>query len=296
MRNMTKSMLVALFTLGLLWACSDETNQVAGELDLMKSEATPVPSVSPIQIPDGSGGNVECGDVEDATGCSFENSSERFDEGAQFSGTVGPITWSTSEDLKVVTWSSTVPVKLAVIVKGGPGANVYVYGCGEGEECSTGDTGLISPLNQGGNTPELSNIAFCWTVCEEKCYDFDGETAWAAGTRYITRGNWATYTTYAEGTVDIFAGQTIPVGTATFSAVVDGKVTITIELTGDWVLEDVVEAVKIQGYDVKPPAVNPAPGLFTTYKGNELTVTVPAFNFYGIHLNVGKWVEVPCEE
>lgn len=131
---------------------------------------------------------------------------------------------------------------------------------------------------------------------DEPCYEFHGETAWAAGMRYVSRGNWATYTPYAEGTVKVFAGQTIEVGTATFSAIVDGMVTITIELTGDWVLEDVDEALKIQGYDVKPPAVNPAPGLFTTYKGNDLTVTVPAFNFYGIHLNVGYWFEVPCPE
>lgn len=141
------------------------------------------------------------------------------------------------------------------------------------------------------------NIMYVVQCCEEPpapCYEFMDETAWAAGSRYVAKGNWATYTPYVEGTVDLFAGQTIDVGDVSFSAVNDGMVTIIITLSGDWILNPYTdEAVKIQGYDAAPSG-NPSPGLFTTYKGNDLTVTVPAFAFYGVHVDVGYWVEVPC--
>jgi hypothetical protein len=141
------------------------------------------------------------------------------------------------------------------------------------------------------------NIGYKIHCCSEEptvCKEFKGETAWSEGNRYVTRGNWATYTPYIECRVDIYAGQNIYVGYIDFSAVVNNKVTITITLIGDWVLEDVKEAVKIQGYNVAPTG-NPAPGRFTTYKGNALTITVDAYKFYGIHLDVGQWVEVECK-
>lgn len=131
------------------------------------------------------------------------------------------------------------------------------------------------------------------------CYQ--EETAWAAnGTepgsmRYVTRGNWATYLTYSGGTktVNIYAGQTNYAGTATLSPHADG-VEIAIELEDGWELQPMTsEGVKIQGYESTPPAKNPAPGKFTTYKGNSLTVVVDEFAFYGIHLDVRK--EVDCE-
>ncbi len=129
--------------------------------------------------------------------------------------------------------------------------------------------------------------------CDNVCYDYEGETAWAAGSRYVTRGNWATYTTYAEGTVNLYAGQHMFAGTASFSAVNDGMVTITIELDEEWSFQEGDNAVKVQAYDAAPSG-NPSPGRFTSYKGNELEFTVPAANFYGIHLDVQKMVEVEC--
>ncbi|MDD4777005.1 MAG: hypothetical protein PHV53_01825 [Fermentimonas sp.] len=138
---------------------------------------------------------------------------------------------------------------------------------------------------------------YCIAVCEDEppvevCYQ--DETAWVAGTRYVTKGNWATYTPYvANTTVDIFAGQNYLVGTATFSEVVDGKVTITLAALNGARLQDVAESVKIQGYNATPPSKNPAPGKFTTYKGTETTVTVDAFAFYGIHLDVQRVIDCP---
>lgn len=69
-------------------------------------------------------------------------------------------------------------------------------------------------------------------------------------------------------------------------------VQISINLTSPWALQNVAEPVIIQAYSSVPPASNPAPGQFNTYKGTSLTVYVPNANFYGIHLDVTK--EISC--
>ncbi len=148
----------------------------------------------------------------------------------------------------------------------------------------------------GEGTPVGNNwfmkFDYCIAICEQVCY-YD-ETAWAAGTRYVTKGSWATYTPYvANSTVNIYAGQNYLVGTATFSEVVDGKVTITLAALNEAQLQDIAEPVKIQGYVTPPPANNPSPGLFTTYKGNATTITVDAYAYYGIHLDVQRVVDCP---
>ncbi len=130
------------------------------------------------------------------------------------------------------------------------------------------------------------------------------ESAWSEGTRYVTRGNWATYTPY-NGTaksVTLWAGQTFNAGTVSFSAVSGGMVTITISFASGWGLnptdeqgDPILEGVKIQGYTATPPANNPAPGLFTTYKGNNLTVSVPQYAFYGVHVDVA-YSSVDCPD
>jgi hypothetical protein len=133
------------------------------------------------------------------------------------------------------------------------------------------------------------NFAFSYDCDEQPCYEYRSETAWANGPRYVSRGNWATYTPYAAGTVNVYAGQNMLAGTATMSAVSDGNVTITIALEAGWSLQDDSNPVKIQGYSVAPSG-NPSPGRFAN-KGTSLTVTVPAANFYGIHLDVQKAVQ-----
>jgi hypothetical protein len=186
----------------------------------------------------------------------------------------------------------------AVIVKGGQGANVYSY------ELATSGQGLFAPVNSNnGKNFEISHVSFCFKKVEDMCYK--GETAWATGSRYVSRGNWATYTSYsgAEKTVSIYAGQTMQAGTATFSAPNGGFVDITIELANGFVFYyDVLNAtadnnIKIQDYAVAPKG-NPSPGLFRTKAAasagsTSYTITVPANNFYGVHLDVAY--QVPCE-
>jgi hypothetical protein len=57
---------------------------------------------------------------------------------------------------QLVDWSSSKPID-AVIVKGGPNANAYVY-AGE----SSGDTGLHAPFNGPDKYYGLSHVNFCW--------------------------------------------------------------------------------------------------------------------------------------
>jgi hypothetical protein len=121
------------------------------------------------------------------------------------------------------------------------------------------------------------------------------ETAWADGIRYVDRGNWATYTPRPDDGVPVilYAGQTMEAGTVVFS---DGGLTITINFNSGWDLDDVLEPVKIQGYDVAPTS-NPSPGLFTTYKGDDLEINLgQVYAYYGIHLDV-KWCPPePCDD
>lgn len=144
------------------------------------------------------------------------------------------------------------------------------------------------------------------------------ETAWSAGPRFVAKGNWATYTIYeveefvteppvenwkgetawggdfagdgsawwfyydVNGPVvqNIYAGQKLVEGA---SVSVSGGI-VTITLGENLKLQDVKEAVKVQGYNVIPGS-RPAAGQFT-YKGTDLVVDAGEFPYYGIHLDV----------
>lgn len=195
----------------------------------------------------------------------------------------------------------------AAIVKGSNDANVYVY-----NPQKNSDSGLTSPLNASGNPAGLSNLTFCWNPVGQETECFEDETAWAAGTRYTPKGNWATYTSY-EGvakTVTLFAGQTMEAGTVQFSEPnAGGLVTITITLNEGWrfALNPAGENefgsvydnnIKVQDYATAPSG-NPAPGLFqwkTIAEGQTGSITVNANNFYGVHVDVEHQVDCPVPE
>jgi hypothetical protein len=157
---------------------------------------------------------------------------------------------------------------------------------------------LPAPLNPSGELGDISHTFFCYNFVEEEeeeeC-EWIGETAWAYGPRYVETGNWATYTPYPGdgGSVEIFAGQTMLAGTATFADNGDGTVTISIVLDAGWRFEeneDSDDNVMVQDYD-EAPSGNPAPGLFDHKgyaTGSTFDITVPLNNFYGIHLVV-EW-------
>lgn len=254
------------------------------------------PIVRPVLFNTEQGGNVTCGEAADYFGVTdgFEFSSERVNYEGSFDKPF-PVGFDVVTDGTYVSWSFTPPagycvVNMVVIVKGGNAANVYYY-----DSPVYGDSGLVSPDNASGGPAGLSNLTFCYNLepCNGNGDCWEGETAWTDGPRYTNRGNWATYTPYVAGsTVNIYAGQTYLVGTATFSAVVDGMVTITIALNDDVRLADVKDNVKIQGYG-SAPSGNPAPGRFANKFTGGISFEVPAAYFYGVHLDVER--KVPCE-
>ena len=190
-------------------------------------------------------------------------------------------------------WASEWPV-CKVIVKAGNAAYVYAY------DGAYGDTGLVAPDGK-----DISHVTFCFNE-PDMCWQ--AETAWAVGNNYVKKGSWAMYVPYAgeELTVDIRAdggdGVGIIVGAATFSAPVDGMVTISINLTGAIFYYDLADDLednnlKVQDY-AKAPNKNPAIGNFAWKDMVEVgsttgSIVVPVNNFYGVHIDVA--VPVPCE-
>ena len=252
------------------------------------------------------GGNRTCEEVYEAYGITFDDpeadiiieSSGKIDyENGSFvgGGFSSPLNVTTNGTF--VSWSITPPagycVKyVAAIVKGGNDANIYF------SEGITSDTGLASPPNASGKPAGLSNLTFCWVF--EKCDTppsdcWKDETAWAAGSRYVRQGNWATYTPYVpDSPVTLFAGQTLEAGTVSFSTPVDGMIDITISLNLGWRFAIVDENVKVQDYATVPSG-SPNPGGFAhkaTASENPFTITVPANEFYGVHVDVER--SVPC--
>jgi hypothetical protein len=155
-------------------------------------------------------------------------------------------------------------------------------------------TGDCDP--DGSITLALADEAEC-TITNTYVPPMDTETAWAANGNVPLQlpfnpdggGDWATYVQYQgfEGTgkvVTMFAGQTIEVGTATFSAEAGGEVTIVIELTGGWSFAP-ESVVAVQDYD-SAPSGNPAPGQFDHKEpatGTDHSITVPLANYYAVH-------------
>ncbi len=154
--------LISLLALAAGFSCTKDSGMHFGkqfnDLQVMSVEGM---DVIPVQG-DNNGGNITCEDVFNETGCSLESTSGKIDYDGGEGGTAGPITWTT--DGTYVDWNSTVPVKIAVIVKGGPNATVYFSGC---DNYIMSGSGLSAPINPNNGKPyELSNITFCYSVGE----------------------------------------------------------------------------------------------------------------------------------
>ena len=249
----------------------------------------------------GSGGNVECsqaGEYDFSSGrVDFDGVNGTFDNDGNW-----PEGFTIHTDGTYVSWEFTPFVKdgvlqclkdLSVIVKGGPAANVYTYSDGETSDCN-----LASPDNASGGPAGLSNLTLCYNLepCpdDEPCYEWIGETAWSAGTRYVNRGSWATWSTKSalEHGVTLFAGQTMDAGTVKLK---DGVITIT--LNEGWRFAETDENVKIQSYSTTPPAENPRIGRFETKgtaKESPFNIDVKEGAYYGVHVDVEEYREVEC--
>ena len=317
-------MLVALITVGLIQACSDETNQVTNEIALSKGIVEPVPSggnapssqgISPyvIEVDGDPWGDRDCETVATAfnvlDGFEFSSGTLTYNNGTFDGDWPEGLSVSVTEG-KYIEWSFTLPngycrlVNMAVIVKGCEEANVYFYPNGD----IFTDSQLASTIGPGSVPCDLNNLTFCWNMepCDEtKCYNC--ETAMGGRNAGAGKAWWFYYDVTTEGQQTIWAGKNMNAGTVEYSG---GK--ILISLADGWILQDTKrdkgcvevldtdgktipysEAVKIQGYNTLP-ASRPAAGLFTTYKGMSLEPSVAAFPYYVIHLDVLQ--EVVCDE
>jgi len=267
-------------------------NLVIDQKDEVAVTSTSAAGVVPVLHTGGSGGNVACGDLE----IEYEFSSDRINyEGGEFDADF-PAGFTVTTDGTSVTWSYT-PVDgmcldgVTVIVKGGNAANVYTYEAG-----INGDSGLVSPDNASNGPAGLSNLTFCYNLVEceeEECYEYHEETAWAgiAG----DGAAWWFYIVIDEegGEYPIYAGQELVIGAY---VIIDADGILTIELGDNLMLQEVNEAVKIQGYSTIPTR-RPNAGRFTTYKGDLPVygdVDVSDYNYVAIHLDALVKVLVDC--
>jgi len=140
-------MLVALALIG-----------IAGALSAAVAMLTPAgaASVTPTFV----SGNPSCAGPNESLGFAhgFKPTPEGNPTGTFPLPNGGSITVTENGAQTGIDWTSTFPI-LAVIVKGGPNANVYYYTPGG----SLGDTGLVTPLNNS-QPFGLSHVEFCWNT------------------------------------------------------------------------------------------------------------------------------------
>ncbi|WP_062300107.1 hypothetical protein [Demequina maris] len=131
--------------------------------------------------------------------------------------------------------------------------------------------------------------------CTCMVYKAGDNTAWAAGERFVDRGNWATFTQYGGvgKTVPLLAGKKHKAGVVGFFPAGD-KVLIHIRLYEGAAFAD-GDAVKIEAYESYEaiPKENPSPGHFM-YKEDpsdpadplHFDILVDKAAYYAVHVDV----------
>jgi hypothetical protein len=292
-------LLLSMFAIVAIAFTSCQKDQLIDQKDEVAALSTPSTPVSDGDVTpfiieeDGPGGNVTCDMLDgnfalstgkfnyDAETGEWEDDDEVIYENFPYEG----ITVEYDPETKTLSFTANVPGYCvgAVIVKGGPSANIYFY-----PEGISSDSGLGAPGNA-----DLSNLTFCLIECEdEECYEFYDETAWA-GIAGPGSAWWFIIDTTLDGPYQIYAGQKLVEGA--FVNIESGMLTIDF---GDYLtLQDVSEPIKIQGYNTIPNR-RPAAGGFTTYKGDFPAdgVNVAGFRYVAVHLDAKVKVLVDCPE
>ncbi len=262
----------------LLGACSKKGSSGATEQKMSSTGVAPV-----LVTGSNNGGNVTCSEAATANGMSgYQYSTGKQDY--PFTSTSFGNNVSVTTDGVNVSWAITPPAgycvsNVAVIVKGGPNANVYYYNDGQ-----SSDSGLASPVNASGNPAGLSNLTICYNLvaCANEC-DWQEETAYGGGVAGAGNAWWFALDASSSGSYPIYAGQQpVPGASVVYNAVTDQ---ITIVLGSQLQLQNVSEPVKVEGYDVLPTS-RPAAGLFDLYKGSNLTVQGNGSAYYVVHLDI----------
>jgi hypothetical protein len=124
---------------------------------LMPAARADAASVAPVYY----AGNPKCTDLDPAYS-SLKQDSPSASSDYSLDDAFQHVDFSTDGANKTVDWTSAQGID-AVIVKGGPNANVYFY------DNATSDTGLTTPTNPNNGTPYgLSHVDFCYKVTPGK--------------------------------------------------------------------------------------------------------------------------------
>jgi hypothetical protein len=184
--------------------------------------------VDPVYLPD----NPSCSDV----GYDYGFKVDPPNSGTYaFPLTTYGVTISTADGV-YFDWTSELGVD-AVIVKGGPDANLYIY---DPPTESFGDTGLHSPINPNNQMPYgLSHIEFC--------YDFEVDVSKTANTTFTRTYNWTIDKSVTPDTWHLFTGDS---GTSRYTVAVtrsftdsDWAVTGTITIENNTPFAATIESV-----------------------------------------------------
>jgi len=195
----------------------------------MLSLTTPTEAAS--VDPDFVAGNPSCQDL----GYAFGFKVDPPDGGTYDIDGINTVTVTT--DGTYFDWSSTLGID-AVIAKGGPNANLYVY---DPPAEATSDTDLHSPINPNNNKPfGLSHIEFC--------YDYEVEVEKTAETSFTRTFNWTIDKSVTPETWDLFTGDS---GTSEYTVTVtkgdftdsDWAVSGTITIDNNTPLDATIDSV-----------------------------------------------------
>ncbi len=186
--------------------------------------------VQPVFVP----GNPDCAGLGYTLG--FKPQPEPPPDGLyQFPADPGNTVTISNNDGTFFDWASTLGID-AVIVKGGPDADAFVYPLE-----SFSDTGLHAPINHNNDQPfAISHIEFC--------YDYEVTVEKTAETSFTRTFEWDISKTVTPETWDLFTGDT---GTSKYTVEVsktgftdsDWAVTGTVWVTNDTPFPATIESV-----------------------------------------------------
>lgn len=224
-------------TLAFFWACGDGGDELTtpNRDSVMTLTAPQFAHVTPGFV----AGNPDCSDLGYDFG--FKPQPEPPPSGS-YAFPDGINTLTIDSDGSLFDWSSTLSLD-AVIVKGGPNANVYAY---DPEE--TADTDLHSPINPNNDQPyAISHI--------EVCYDYEVDVSKTAEPSYTRTWSWTIDKTADQTALTLSPGQlfnvnyTVEVDASSIDS--DWAVSGTITVDNNTPLDATISGVS----DVVSPAI-----------------------------------------
>jgi len=167
----------------------------AATLLMMVWAIFPTPAAATHVAPQFKAGNPSCEDLGYDFGFKIEPVT-----GGQHSGGLGSVTLTLGSG-NTFSWTSTFGID-AVIVKGGPNANLYAY---DPPSEAFSDSGLHAPDNPSGGFAGLSHVEFCYD--EDVTPNLD--ITKTASTTQVTEGGSFSYTITVENTGDASATNVV---------------------------------------------------------------------------------------